>query len=99
MLNGTNCVDECRANEDKLLGPFFLSRYMLERALQDEDRFVESFESKVLMYLFEDVMKMRPANIFKGHSGKMIFSEICRTFENIGEGVFGITDMIYERKP
>lgn len=98
-INDILLSDECRANEDKLLGPFFLSRYMLERALQDEDRFVESFESKVIMYLFEDVMKMRPANIFKGHSGKMIFSEICKTFENSGEGVFGITDMIYERKP
>lgn len=89
----TILVDECNVNEDKLLGPFFISKNMLDNALKDEDKFVKAFESKVIMYLFEDVMKMRPANIFKGHEGKMIFSEICNTFENIGEEVFGITDI------
>ena len=50
------------------------------------------------MYLFEDVMKMRPANIFKGHKGKMIFSEICKTFEEKGEELFGISDIEYAEK-
>ena len=48
------------------------------------------------MYLFEDVMKMRPENIFIGHNkknGKMIFSEICIAFEQDGEGIFGIEDL------
>lgn len=83
-------VQECRVNEDKLLGPFFLSKPMLDQAMDDEDKFVRAFESKVLMYLFEDVMKMRPANIFKGHRGQMIFSEICRAFEETGEEIFGL---------
>lgn len=87
---------ECRVNEDKLLGPFFLSKTMLDRAMEDEDKFVSAFESKVLMYLFEDVMKMRPANIFKGHRGQMIFSEICRAFEETGEEIFGLHGLSYD---
>lgn len=101
-INDILTSDDCRVNEDKLLGPFFLSKNLLEHALDDarsEDRFVKAFESKVLMYLFEDVMKMRPANIFKGHKGKMVFSELCKTFEENGEGLFGITDMKQEEKP
>lgn len=94
-INGILLSDECKVNEDKLLGPFFLSKNMLENACVNEKRFVKAFESKVIMYLFEDVMKMRPANIFKGHRGKMIYSEICRTFEEKGEGLFGISDIEY----
>ena len=58
--------------------------------------YIKAFESKVIMYLFEDVMKMRPENIFIGHNkknGKMIFSEICKAFEQDGEGIFGIEDL------
>lgn len=94
-INDILLSDECKVNEDKLLGPFFLSQNMLENACVNEERFVKAFQSKVIMYLFEDVMKMRPANIFKGHKGKMIFSEICRTFEEKGEGLFGISDIEY----
>lgn len=99
LRKGINQIlaQECRVNEDKLLGPFFLSRTMLERALDDEDKFVKAFESKVMMYLFEDVMKMRPANIFKGHKGGMIFSEICRAFEQMGEEIFGLKDLSYTK--
>lgn len=94
-INNILASDECKVNEDKLLGPFFLSKNVLENALKNEDKFVKAFESKVIMYLFEDAVKMRPKNIFKGHKGKMIFSEICETFEYEGEGLFGITDISY----
>lgn len=92
-INQILSSDECRVNEDKLLGPFFISKNVLKNALIDADmekQFVKAFESKVIMYLFEDVMKMRPKSIFKGHEGRMIFSEICRDFEMNGEKVFGI---------
>lgn len=55
-----------------------------------ERKFIKAFESKVIMYLFEDVMKMRPSRIFVNHSGRMIFSEVCRSFEEMGEKIFGI---------
>ena len=89
-------ADECKINEDKLLGPFFLSKDLLENAMNNQDSkdlFIKSFESKLIMYLFEDVMKMKPQMIFKGHankSGKMIFSEICKAFEENGEMIFDI---------
>ena len=63
---------------------------------QKENNYIKAFESKVIMYLFEDVMKMRPENIFIGHhkkNGKMIFSEICKAFEQDGEGIFGIEEL------
>lgn len=97
-INDILSSDDCKVNEDKLLGPFFISKSMLESACEKEDRFIKEFESKVIMYLFEDAMKMRPANIFKGHKGKMIFSEICKTFEEKGEGLFGISDIEYIEK-
>lgn len=89
-------IRECNVNEDKLLGPFFLSKNVLENArnnIETENQFIKLFESKVIMYLFEDVLKMRPQNIFKGHAaqnGKMIFSEICNAFEKNGVEIFGV---------
>ena len=97
-INDILLSDECKVNEDKLLGPFFISKNMLEGACENEERFIKAFESKVIMYLFEDAMKMRPQNIFKGHDGKKTFSEICNTFREKGEGVFGIRDIEYFEK-
>lgn len=71
---------------------------MLESACENEERFIKAFESKVIMYLFEDAVKMRPKNIFKKHEGKMTFSAICKTFEEKGEGLFGISDIEYIEK-
>src|SRR5699024_1560413 len=41
--------------EDKLLGPYFFSKNILESTNEDV---TESFKSKVLMYLFDDVVKL-----------------------------------------
>ena len=118
-------IDNCKVNEDKLLGPFFISKNMLddikankdekdrilatdEETRSDEDNnilaeickkeisYMKAFESKVIMYLFEDVMKMRAEKIFIDYAqkkGKMIFSEICKAFEEDGEHIFGIVDI------
>lgn len=97
-------TEECKTNEDKLLGPFFLSNQLLFEAVEDsekEDKFVKTFESKVIMYLFEDVMKMKPSLIFKGHakrSGKMIYSEICNAFEKEGIEIFDLDLEISDTK-
>lgn len=97
-------TDTCKVNEDKLLGPFFISKDMLENALASdkrEDSFVKAFESKVIMYLFEDVMKMSPEKIFKGHfdnHGKKIYSDICNTFESDGIGAFGLDIKVSDTK-
>ena len=108
--------EDCKVNEDKLLGPFFISKNMLDdiaetkelrrkiesgedtatdiKTVCDKEKaFIKAFESKVIMYLFEDVMKMRPQKIFVGHEkskGQMIFSAICDAFEKDGEKIFGL---------
>lgn len=81
-------------NEDKLLGPFFLSKSILENALADGMTFVKSFESKVLMYLFEDAARMKVRQLFKISSEKYIYSEVCREFEEKGIGIFDFKQTI-----
>lgn len=99
LRKGINRIlsQECNVNEDKLLGPFFISKQVLENATGDvsgEDRFIRAFESKVIMYLFEDAVKMSPAKVFRGYQktqGKFRFSELCKAFEEEGEGIFGLS--------
>ena len=79
---------EMSINEDKLLGPFFLSKTVLENALVNTKNFVKLFKSKVIMYLFEDAAKMKVKQLFKIDNNKYIFSEICKEFERNGLGVF-----------
>lgn len=105
LRKGINNIltEECKVNEDKLLGPFFLSKDLLANAGKDEKKensFVKAFESKVIMYLFEDVMKMKPQMIFKGHAshnGKMIYSEICNAFETEGADIFDLELDVIDR--
>ena len=79
-------------NEDKLLGPFFLSKSVLETALNKGVDFVKIFESKVLMYLFEDAAKMKAKQLFNVDEKKFIYSEVCKKFEEIGVKVFKFND-------
>ncbi|MBQ9002843.1 MAG: hypothetical protein IJ087_13410, partial [Eggerthellaceae bacterium] len=76
-------------NEDKLLGPFFLSPEVLsDEPYGDEgkSRFVAAFEDKVLLYLYEDAGKMRHKDIFR--DGDATFADICAAFEHDGIEVF-----------
>ncbi|MBQ9206779.1 MAG: AAA family ATPase [Treponema sp.] len=75
-------------NEDKLLGPFFLSKSALDSAMSSGMNFVKLFESKVLMYLFEDAAKMKVRQLFTLDSDKYIYSEVCKKFEKDGIEVF-----------
>ena len=75
-------------NEDKLLGPFFLSKTVLDSALDKGMDFVKLFESKVLMYLFEDAAKMKAKQLFNVDEKKFIYSEVCKKFELEGLKVF-----------
>jgi hypothetical protein len=41
------------------------------------------------MYLFEDAVKMRPGDLFDENAvGKLRFSDICKKFDEIGQGIF-----------
>lgn len=81
-------------NEDKLLGPFFLSKSVLESAMSKGMDFVKLFESKVLMYLFEDAAKMKVRQLFNLDSGKYIYSEVCKKFEKDGLDVFNLESTV-----
>lgn len=104
-INDQLSSEECKINEDKLLGPFFISTTVLGKAMESkeqEDVFVKTFESKVLMYLFEDAMKMSPKKIFKGYAdkgGRMTFSKICEAFEKTGVDIFGLNVKVYDEQP
>lgn len=86
-------LTEMKINEDKLLGPYFISEEKLKlvegKKEDNADEFVKSFKSKVLMYLFEDAVKMRPGDLFDENAiGRLRFSDICKKFDEIGKGIF-----------
>ena len=86
-------LTEMKINEDKLLGPYFISEEKLKlvegKKEEKADEFVKSFKSKVLMYLFEDAVKMRPGDLFNEDVvGRLRFSDICKKFDEIGQGIF-----------
>lgn len=69
--------------EDKLLGPFFISKNVLE---SDERTVTKTFENKVLMYLFEDIGSQYRNKIF--NVSKMRLSTIRDEFKEKGIEIF-----------
>ncbi|MCD8005173.1 MAG: hypothetical protein LUE91_05915, partial [Oscillospiraceae bacterium] len=58
-----------KINEDKQLGPYFISRNIIVPSTGDEidrDRFIHTFKNKVIMYLFEDAAKQKRSKLFEG---------------------------------
>lgn len=78
-------------NEDKLLGPFFISLDKLRSAKDNPSDFIKCIKSKILMYLFEDVVKISPAKLFKNCGEHPKYSDICSGFDEIGAEIFGIS--------
>ncbi len=78
-------------NEDKLLGPFFISLDKLRSAKDNPSDFIKCIKSKILMYLFEDVVKISPAKLFKNCGEHPKYSDICSRFDEIGAEIFGIS--------
>lgn len=74
---------EAGVNEDKLLGPFFIS----PARLADTEGFMQVFKNKVLLYLFEDAAKTKAAKVFS-HEGRATYSDVCDDFERLGELAF-----------
>lgn len=70
-------------NEDKLLGPFFIS----PSQLREQEKFSDIFKSKVLLYLFEDAAKMRLSKVFSIEED-LTYSNLCSCFDEIGERIF-----------
>ncbi len=82
-----NVLLQARINEDKLIGPFFI-----DPSLLTEDNFVETFKSKVLLYLIEDAAKTKKDRVF--NSGTITYSIVAGDFDTEGEKIFkGINDI------
>lgn len=93
-------VEDYKINEDKLLGPYFLSSDVIEVNSEDDptiankNRFINAFKSKVIMYLFEDAGKQHKHKLFDGCNGLAGFtttkySSICKAFDILGIKLFG----------
>lgn len=87
---------ECKVNEDKLLGPYFISKSNLEcdenGLVRNNNNFIRVFKNKVIMYIFEDAAGRQHRNkFFKNFEKYGTYSKICEAFDLIGEEVFGIT--------
>lgn len=80
-----------KVNEDKLLGPYFLSNSVMHKDDDFEEfnkRFIEAFKNKVIMYLYEDAAKQHKQSIFEGCDSSK-YSSVCEAFEEIGIEIFG----------
>lgn len=87
-----NFLAKEKINEDKQLGPYFISRSIVVPKTGteiDRDRFINTFKNKVIMYLFEDAAKQKRARLFEGcFQNNSRYSEICREFEAKGVKIF-----------
>lgn len=82
-INDELSTDTYNINEDKLMGPFFLK----EEALKDDTSFNEAFKNKVLMYLFDDVVKQKRRSFFNCENSNR-YSSVCNAFDLKGIKIF-----------
>ena len=82
---------EYKVNEDKLMGPYFISKkYLPQDEIIDPVEFTRIFKNKVLMYLFDDAAKQKRASLFSGcdEKSKNLYSMICNEFDIKGVYIF-----------
>lgn len=94
-----NFLSREKVNEDKQLGPYFISKDIVVPEQGDEinrERFISAFKNKVIMYLFEDAAKQKRSKLFEGCSqNSSRYSQICKEFEQKGVNIFN-QDIILE---
>lgn len=78
-------LSDCNVPEDKLLGPYFISKKILES--KDINRITKAIREKVLMYLYEDVAKAHRNRLFDIDKAKT-FSSLCKAFDENGKDIF-----------
>src|SRR5699024_1218427 len=71
--------------EDKLLGPYFISRSILESG--NVEKITETIKNKVLMYLYEDAGKPYRNNLFVAEKAGT-YSDLCKNFDNNAKAIF-----------
>ena len=93
-----------KVNEDKLMGPYFISKKNLpESEMIDPTVFTRIFKNKVIMYLFDDAAKQKRITLFGGcdEKAKNQYSKICREFDAKGVYIFceGISSQFIDNVP
>lgn len=87
-----NFLAKEKINEDKQLGPYFISKSVIipkNGNEIDRDKFINTFKNKVIMYLFEDAARQKRNRLFEGcYQSYNRYSEICKEFESRGIEVF-----------
>ena len=102
-INAKMSSDKFRINEDKLMGPFFLSKKIIKSGedgmIEDTEKFIKAFKSKVIMYLYEDAVKQRKHDYFDGCDSSK-YSSVCDAFDKKGMGIFGDTfkELYYDKQ-
>lgn len=94
-INAKMSSSEFKINEDKLMGPFFLSKKAIASdengMIIDKKAFIDAFKSKVIMYLYEDAVKQGKHRFFDGCPDTGKYSAVCDAFDKIGTKIFGAT--------
>lgn len=102
-INEKMASPEFRINEDKLMGPFFLSKKIIASdehgMIVDPAKFIDAFKSKVIMYLYEDAVKQARHRFFDGCESSK-YSSVCDAFDEKGLAIFGTNfkDMFYNKQ-
>lgn len=85
-------AQDYKVNEDKLMGPFFLSKKFIATDengnIANPDKFIDAFKSKVIMYLYEDAAKQYKYKLFEGCDSSR-YSCVCNDFDKLGIDIFG----------
>lgn len=87
-----NFLANTKINEDKQLGPYFISKNIIVPEQGDEinrKRFISAFKNKVIMYLYEDAARQKRSKLFEGCSQNSTrYSQICKEFDEKGVKIF-----------
>mgnify|MGYP002566579276 CR=1 FL=1 len=94
-----NFLANSKINEDKQIGPYFISKNIIIPDQGDEidrERFISAFKNKVIMYLYEDAARQKRSKLFEGCSQNSTrYSQICKEFDKKGVKIFS-QDIISE---
>jgi len=97
-INAVLSSKDFKINEDKLMGPYFLSTKVIPLEGEiDTQKFIDAFKSKVIMYLFEDAAKQKKHTLFSGCSDTTRYSSIRDEFDT--KGVFIFCEEIHNQFP
>ena len=91
-INAKMTSSPYNVNEDKLMGPFFLSKSLFDAnadgSVKDINSLFDAIKSKVIMYLYEDAVKQSKHKFFDGCDSSK-FSSVCDAFDKEGMEIFG----------